>query len=155
MTREFNISDYPNSDRALHLAHRAWVPDYRNPYNLILTFAEDVSEQQARKKYSQLICRVSKLILKNAYTRRGRLIDQHGYLEYGNGGRYHIHALCDVREDWADRFIPLVRKLWTHGIETEVTKVPTNELARVHAYNSKMQTKKSESGRYADSYLVV
>ena len=150
-----NIHDYPNSNRALHIAHRGWVPDYMNPYNLILTFADDVSENQARRKYSQLIRSLSKRILKNACTNHHKQIDHRGYLEYGAGGKYHIHTLVDVRGDWDDRFIPLVRKLWTHGIVEEITKVPANELSRVHKYNSKMRTKKTGSGYYSDSYLVV
>ena len=145
----------PNSNYALFCAHRDWVPDYKNPYNLILTFASEVSEAQARKKYAQFIRKLSKKILKNAYRRYGKLIEQRAYLEYGSNGNYHIHALCDVRNDWDERFESLVRQLWTHGIEVEIRKVPINELARAHAYNSKMRTKKLESGSYADSFLVV
>ena len=149
------IADCPNSNLALHQAHRNWVPGYRNPYNMILTFMEDVSEGQARKMYSQLIRRLSKLIMNNAYRRHNKLIEQHGYLECCNGGKYHIHALCDVREDWNERFIPLVRRLWTSGIETEIVKVPVHELSKVHKYNSKMRTKNNGSGYYADAFLVV
>lgn len=155
MTREFNISDYPNSNRALHFAHRAWVPAYRNPYNLIMTFADDVSEEQARQKFSLFCRRLSKRILKNGYTRFGKLIDQRGYLEFGNNGRFHIHVLIDVREDWNDRFIRLVNQLWIYGLVAKNIKVSADELAKKHAYNSKMKTKRTESGHYSDSFLVV
>ena len=64
------MNDYDNdiknlySNHALHEAHRDWVPDYKNPYNLILTFSDDVSEKHARKKYSEFIRKLSKRIYK-------------------------------------------------------------------------------------------
>lgn len=146
---------YPNSNQALHAAHRDWIPDYSNPYNLILTFSEDVGEEHARNKYSLFIRKLSKYILKNGYTRFGNIIGQRSYLEYRIKGGYHIHTLCDVREDWDDCFVSMVHKVWRHGIVTEIAKVPVNELGRVQGYNSKMRTKKIESGYYSDSHLVV
>ena len=145
------------SNHALHDAHRDWVPDYKNPYNLILTFADNVSEKLARKKYSAFIRKLSKLIYKNASRRdRGnKKISQRGYLEVCKKGRYHIHALLDVREDWDACFTKIVSALWKHGIDIQVKKVPLNEIERVHKYNSKMRTKKTTTGYYSDAYLVV
>jgi len=155
MESEFSTYDYPNSNRALYEAFSSWVPDYSNPYNLILTFANDVSEEHARQKYSALIRKISKRILNRGYKDWGNLIAQHGYLEFNKNGRFHIHSLCDVREDWDEKFTALVRKLWRHGIDVQITKVPKSELVKVHQYNSKMRTKKTESGYYSDSFLIV
>lgn len=148
------ILQYPNSDYALHQAHRAWVPDYHNPYNIILTFANYVSEEYAREKYSIFVNRMSEKILKNAYRRNDKLLETRGYLEYAGGG-YHVHTLIDVYENWDSRFKTLVRSLWPHGQVKEIKKVPHNELAWVQQYNSKMKTKKSVSGYFSDSFLIV
>ena len=145
---------YPNSDRALHQAHRTWVPDYHNPYNIILTFANNVSEQYAREKYNRFVNRVSEEILNNAYRRNDKLIETHGYLEYAGGG-YHVHTLINVYKNWDSRFEPLVRSLWPHGLVIEIKKVPHNELAWAQQYNSKMKTKKSGSGYFSDNFLIV
>ena len=152
-----NDNDFKNlySNHALHDAHYGWVPDYQNPYNLILTFADDISEKHARKKYSELIRKLSKLIYKNAYRRHGKKICHRGYLEVNEKGRYHIHTLLDVREDWDARFKIVVNMLWEHGIVVQVQKVPINEVKRTHIYNSKMRTKKTDTGYYSDAYLVV
>lgn len=143
------------SNHALHDTHRAWVPDYKNPYNLILTFSDDVSEKHARKKYSEFIRKLSKRIYKNAYRRYRKKIDQRAYLEVCKKGRYHIHALLDVREDWDACFTKTISTLWKHGIDIQVKKVPLNEVKRTHLYNSKMRTKKTTTGYYSDAYLVV
>ncbi len=154
-----NDNDFKNlfSNHALHAAHYGWVPDYQNPYNLILTFADDVSEKHARKKYSAFIRKLSKLIYKNASRkdRGNKKISQRGYMEVCKKGRYHIHALLDVREDWDARFKIVVNMLWEHGIVLQVQKVPINEVKRTHIYNSKMRTKKTNTGYYSDAYLVV
>lgn len=143
----------PYSNHALHEAHRAWVPDYINPYNLILTFANDVSEEYARKMYSQFIVKISKQIYKNAAkdSRGKKRIPQRGYLEENESERLHIHNLIDVRDDWDERIIKMVHMLWGHGLVIKSVKVPIPEVPYVHRYNSKMKTKRD----YSDSYLVV
>ena len=145
--------EYPNTDSALHEAHRAWVPDYKNPYYITLTFAHDVSEQFARNKYSLFVHRLSEQILKNAYTRHNKLISQHGYLEYAGGG-YHIHILINVYENWDSRFKTLVRELWQHGMIKNI-KIPVCDLAKAQDYNAKRKTKQTASGYYSDSFLIV
>lgn len=147
------LLQYPNSNQALHQAHRAWVPRYHNPYYITLTFARDVSEQFAREKYSQFVIRLSKRILKNACTRHDKLVGQHGYLEYAGGG-YHIHTLIDVYENWDSRFKTLVRSSWPHGI-VKTEKIPVGDLAKVQDYNSKRKTKQTKSGYYSDAFLIV
>jgi len=105
---------YPNSNAALYQAHSAWVPDYKNPYYITLTFAHDVSEQYTRNKYSNVIHSLSKRMIPSAWKRYRKLIPQHAYLEYAGGG-YHVHTLVDVYENWDSRFKTLVRSLWPHG----------------------------------------
>ena len=152
-----NTPDNPYTNHALHEFHRNWVPDYKNPYNLILTFANDVSEDYARKKYSQLIVKLSKLIYKNAAkdSRGKKRIPQRGYLEANESGRFHIHTLLDVREDWDKRFVMVVHMLWKHGLVIESKKIPLPQVPFVHKYNCKMKTKRTASGHYSDSYLVA
>jgi len=150
------IKQYPNSNRALHLEHMKWVPKYKNPFNIILTFANDISEQFARDKYGLFVRnKISKRILNNANRRNFKIIEQRGYLEYGSNGRYHIHAMLDVYSNWSDRFADLVHSSWVHGLVIEIKKIPIADIFNTHSYNSKMRTKKTESGHYSDSLLVV
>ncbi len=147
--------EYPNSNAALHLAHRAWVPDYKNPYYVTFTFANDVSEQYARRKYSNVIHSLSKRMIRNAWKRYRKLIPQHAYLEYGAGnGGYHVHSLIDVYERWDSRFKTLVRALWPHGTIKNI-KIPVCDIAKVQDYDAKEITKQTASGYYSDSFLIV
>lgn len=154
-----NDTEFKNlySNHALHEVHRDWVPDYKNPYNLVLTFANDISEKYAREMYNQFIRKLSKKIYKNAAkdSRGKKRVPQRGYLEANESERLHIHTFLDIRYDWDKRFVMAVHMLWKHGIVVQVEKVPLNEVERVHKYNSKMKTKKCDTGYYSDAYLVV
>ena len=102
------------------------MPEYTNPYNLILTFANDISEEHARNKYSLLIRKLSKRILRKGYEVYRNKIEQRGYLEVNTGSRFHMHTLVDVRSDWDTRFKTLVCNTWKHGLVTEIKKVPVS-----------------------------
>lgn len=133
-----------------------WVPEFKRPFNLILTFRYDVTENQVIRAYCDFINDLSEQLYNKAYVRYSKLVPEAGKFEKGGkGNKYHIHCLIDVPDFFIDQFSTAARHLWKHGRIEQLVEVDAPELSHCYWYNSKPKTTHTESGVITDSRIFV
>ena len=114
------LTQYPFSKIAQKLATENWMKQRLLEGNWIfatLTFKYETAPNLAGNAFETLRHRLSKAIYKNAYRRRGKLLDQFSVIEGDNiANRVHIHAAFKVPDQiTSTEFASQIADQWKLG----------------------------------------
>jgi hypothetical protein len=139
------LTNYPFSKIAQKIATENWMKERISKGTWIfttLTFKNDTAPNVAGNSIETLRHRLSKSIYKNAYRRRGKLLDVLPVIEGDNiANRVHVHAAFKVPDQLTStEFAELLIDRWKNG-RVEYRQIIAEDINRTVGYLLKTRTK--------------